>query len=77
MNELIDAECGILIPTARTAPHHYGLCFLATRAAIGEAVAAARAMAPARRRALGERARERFASERQDFIARLRAAADG
>ena len=74
MNELIDADCGILIPTARTAPHHHGLCFLATRAAIGEAVATARAMAPARRRALGERARERFAGERQAFVERLGAA---
>ena len=72
MNELVDANCGILIPTRRTAPHHHGLCFLADRAAIGEAVAIALSMPLAQRRAHGLRARERFAREHEAFAQRLR-----
>jgi len=72
MDELIDDSCGILIPYEKAVPHRFGCRFVASEAAIHEAVKAALMMPLQKRRAMGTRATERFVDERRKFQNRLR-----
>lgn len=72
MNELVDPSSGLLIQPGTSQPHHCAMRFIATREAIEEAIARVIAMPVDARRALGDRARDRFVSERDQFFARIR-----
>ena len=71
MNEWIVESCGILVPYDKAIPHRFGCRFVASEAAIHEAVKTALMMPLAKRRAMGMRATERFVDERRKFQRKL------
>jgi hypothetical protein len=74
MNELIDSNCGIVIPVKQHFHHHHGVRFIATSEAIKEGVLQALKMPIQTRIKLGEKARDRFIKEQKDFSSRLKSA---
>jgi hypothetical protein len=77
MNELIDSNCGVLIPTTRSIQHNHGLRFIATPEAIEQGILAARRISIDERKRMGARARYKFEQERNDFLRRLHSIALG
>lgn len=71
MNELITADCGILIPTTSSSPHNSGERYLATEDDIASSVDAALSLSISDRIELGENARKKFHEDRDYFIYRL------
>ena len=74
MNELIDSDCGIVIPARKSFFHHCGVGFTADQDAIKSGILKALDMPDGTRRALGQKARDRFLEEQGEFAQRLRLA---
>jgi glycosyltransferase involved in cell wall biosynthesis len=72
MNELVDADCGILVPFGRSEPRHLGVCYHADRDALADAIGRLLAMPVADRTALGAAARRRYEAIDASFRARAR-----
>lgn len=73
MNELVDANSGVLVPYAETSPHHNGFFYKSTQDQLLEAITRIIEMPIEERASLGESARQRFVDEREVFCAALRA----
>lgn len=73
MNELVDANSGVLVAYAETSPHHNGFFYKSTQDQLLEAITRVIEMPIEERASLGESARQRFHDEREVFCAALRA----
>ena len=71
MNELIDAESGVLIPVTGSVPQNFGLRFQTTEENIGAAIEELMVMGREKKQQLGLRARMRYEEDRENFERRL------
>lgn len=71
MNEHLNRDSGVLVPAARSQARHVGTSFFVDRAALETGIATALALPEARKKALGEQARQSFETSRHDFHRRL------
>lgn len=67
MNEHVDADCGLPVAVATSAPRHLGTDYHVSRAALEAAVEKAIAMPECEKRRLGAAARARFEAIDRDF----------
>ncbi len=72
MNELVDAECGVLVTAGRHEPRHLGTNFFVDRRALEAAVEAIIAMPEPARSAVGLKARQRYEAIASGFAERAR-----
>lgn len=72
MNEHVDAECGVLVPAARSEPRHLGTSFFVDRAALERAIERLIAMADGDKAGIGAAARKRYETIDRDFRERAR-----
>lgn len=72
MNEHVDAECGALVPAARSEPRHLGTNFFVDRAALEQAIEHLIAMPSDDKARIGVAARKRYEVIDSDFRERTR-----
>jgi len=72
MNELVDAQSGLLVGVASSTPRHLGTCFKVDQAALEAAITRVMAMGVEEKAAIGAHARAGFDAIRSGFAERLR-----
>ncbi len=72
MNELVDAQSGLLVEVASSTPRHLGTCFQVDQAALEAAVIKAMAMGTQEKAQFGARARAGFDAIRSGLGERLK-----
>ncbi|WP_417416271.1 glycosyltransferase [Hoeflea sp.] len=71
MNELVNADTGLLVEAASSTPRHLGTCFQVDQAALEAAIIKAMTMSTEDKVRIGARAREGFDAIRSGFAGRL------
>ena len=72
MNELVDANSGILIKPEKNLKHNHGIKFLASKDNIKSAIVTALHLSEKERITLGENAKKRYFAERDQFVKSIR-----
>lgn len=72
MNELIDAQSGILVKTDKYLSHNHGVKFIASKDAIHAAIKTALGLSETEKFTLGQNAKARYFSEREKFLHAIR-----